>query len=88
MAFPEYQLRQYINIGWIRENNQQPKWIFGRKKQSSSTASLEEEIYNLRLKLEQLVQTEKSLTSPNVVEISMLLDQKINEYMNRSKRGR
>jgi len=83
MAFPEYRLRQSMNISWIRENNDQAKWIFGKKKQSSSALSLEEEIYHLRLELERLVQSEKSLTSPKVVEISMLLDKKINEYMNR-----
>ncbi|WP_028551106.1 aspartyl-phosphate phosphatase Spo0E family protein [Paenibacillus sp. UNC451MF] len=88
MAFPEYQLRHYPQIGWIRENNQQAKWFFGKKKQSSSDVSLEEEIYSLRQELERLVQTEKCLTSPNVVKISMILDQKINEYMNRIKRDR
>ncbi|MDF2960884.1 MAG: Spo0E-like regulatory phosphatase [Paenibacillus sp.] len=88
MAFPEYQLRHYLNIGWIREKDQQAKWFFGKKKQSSTALSLEEEIYNLRRELELLVHNEKSLTSPKVVEISMILDTKINEYMNRGKRNR
>lgn len=77
-----------MDISWIREKDDRAKWIFGKKKQSSSALSLEEEIYNLRLELEQLVQREKSLTSPNVVEISMMLDKKINEYMNQYKRNR
>ncbi|OXM86685.1 aspartyl-phosphate phosphatase Spo0E family protein [Paenibacillus rigui] len=88
MAFPEYQLRHYLQIGWIREKDQQAKWIFGKKKQSSSALSLEEEIYKLRVELENRVQIDKSLTSPEVVEISMMLDKKINEYMNRNKRNR
>jgi len=88
MAFPEYQLRQYLNMGWIREKDQQAKWIFGKKKQSSSALSLEEEIYQLRMELEKRVQIDKSLTSSEVVEISMMLDLKINEYMNRNKRNR
>ncbi|MCR8636548.1 MULTISPECIES: aspartyl-phosphate phosphatase Spo0E family protein [Paenibacillus] len=88
MAFPEYQLRHSLNVGWIREKDQQAKWFFGTKKQSSTVLSLEEEIYHLRRDLEQLVHHEKSLTSPKVVEISMMLDTKINEYMTRTKRNR
>jgi hypothetical protein len=88
MAFPEYQLRHYLNVGWIREKDQQAKWFFGTKKQSSTALSLEDEIYQLRKELEQLVLKEKSLTAPKVVEISMLLDTKINEYMKRNRRNR
>ncbi|TDG00430.1 aspartyl-phosphate phosphatase Spo0E family protein [Paenibacillus piri] len=85
MAFPEYQLRQYQHIGWIRENDQQAKWVSGKKKKSSAARSLEDEIYQLRRELEDLVRNEKSLTSPKVVETSMILDKKINEYMNRKR---
>jgi hypothetical protein len=88
MAFPEYQLRHYIDIGWIREKDQQAKWLFRKKKQSSTALSLEEEIHQLRRELEQLVYKEKSLTAPKVVEISMVLDTKINEYMNRHRKDR
>lgn len=87
MAFPEYQLRQYFH-GLVREKGQQAKWNFGKKKQSSSALSLEEEIYQLRLKLAERVQQDKSLTSPEVVEISMMLDKKINEYMSHNKKSR
>jgi hypothetical protein len=87
LAFPEYQLRQYLNIGWIREKDQSTKWNIRNKKIVSSTLSLEEEIYSLRLQLEQLVLHEKSLSSPEVVGISMILDKKINEYMERSRGG-
>ncbi len=50
--------------------------------------SLEDEIRVLRGKMEQLFIQEKSFTSANVIEISSLLDLKINEYMKRrSRRG-
>ncbi len=88
MAFPEYQLRQYLNVGWIRDSEHKAKWTFGKKKQASSAVSLEDDIYKLRRQLEQLVQNGNSLTSPEVVEISMQLDIKINEYMNRPKGDR
>ncbi|MCZ8516379.1 aspartyl-phosphate phosphatase Spo0E family protein [Paenibacillus filicis] len=82
MAFPEYQLRHGFQIGWIRENDQKAKWFFGKRKSASSAVSLEDEIYCLRQELEQLVQNGNRLTSPQVVEVSMELDKKINEYMN------
>ncbi|MEY8744604.1 aspartyl-phosphate phosphatase Spo0E family protein [Bacillales bacterium AN1005] len=43
--------------------------------------SLEDEIHLLRLKMEQIFLEEKSFTSDIVIEISSLLDLKINEYM-------
>jgi hypothetical protein len=43
--------------------------------------SLEDEIRILRTKMEQLFLQEKSFTSDNVIEISSMLDLKINEYM-------
>lgn len=43
--------------------------------------SLEDEIRVLRNKMEQLFLQEKSFTSDNVIEISSMLDLKINEYM-------
>ncbi|MFF2912353.1 aspartyl-phosphate phosphatase Spo0E family protein [Paenibacillus sp. NPDC057934] len=43
--------------------------------------SLEDEIRVLRTKMEQLFLQEKSFTSDNVIEISSMLDLKINEYM-------
>lgn len=88
MAFPEYQLRQYMKIGWIRENDQKAKWIFGTRKRASSALSLEDHIYLLRRELEHLVENGNDLTSPQVVKISMELDLKINEYMNLHQRGR
>ncbi|WP_244213675.1 aspartyl-phosphate phosphatase Spo0E family protein [Paenibacillus barcinonensis] len=43
--------------------------------------SLEDEIRMLRSKMEQIFMEEKSFTSDIVIEISSLLDLKINEYM-------
>ncbi|MCK6074469.1 aspartyl-phosphate phosphatase Spo0E family protein [Paenibacillus silvae] len=42
---------------------------------------LEDEIRMLRSKMEQIFMQEKSFTSDVVIEISSLLDLKINEYM-------
>lgn len=88
MAFPEYQLRHYLNIGWIREKEDKAKWVFGKRNRTSSTRTLEDDIYELRLEMEKLVKDGYSLTSNKVVEISMMLDKKINEYMNANKRSR
>lgn len=49
--------------------------------------SLEDEIQILRSRMEQLFLQENSFTADNVIEISSLLDLKINEYMKRSRRG-
>lgn len=48
--------------------------------------SLEDEIRVLRSRMEQLFLQENSLTSDNVIEISSLLDLKINEYMKKRPR--
>ncbi|MDQ0191932.1 aspartyl-phosphate phosphatase Spo0E family protein [Paenibacillus wynnii] len=53
---------------------------------SERRLSLEDEIRILRHKMEQLFLQEKSLTSDNVIEISSLLDLKINEYMKEGPR--
>nr|WP_244903473.1 Spo0E family sporulation regulatory protein-aspartic acid phosphatase [Paenibacillus aquistagni] len=42
---------------------------------------LEQEIRVLRKQMEQMFQQEQSFTADNVIEISSLLDLKINEYM-------
>jgi hypothetical protein len=88
MAFAEYQLRQYLHIGWVREKDSRSKWLLRNNKQSTAQVSLDDEIYQLRRKLEQLVLDEKSLTSQEVVEISVMLDKKINEYMIRPRGNR
>ncbi|WP_228745419.1 aspartyl-phosphate phosphatase Spo0E family protein [Paenibacillus sp. S150] len=50
--------------------------------------SLEDEIRILRSRMEQLFVQENSFTSANVIEISSLLDLKINEYMRGHSRRR
>ncbi|PZE20381.1 aspartyl-phosphate phosphatase Spo0E family protein [Paenibacillus xerothermodurans] len=88
MAFPQYEYRNSLSVNWVRENDSRPKWIFRKNKKSSVVLSLDEEIYQLRCRLEQLVLEQRSLTSPEVVEISMMLDQKINEYINQTRGNR
>lgn len=48
---------------------------------AGSPYTLEDEIRILRCKMVQLFQQENSFTSDNVIEISSLLDLKINEFM-------
>ncbi len=50
--------------------------------------SLEDEIRTLRSRMEQLFVQENSFTSAKVIEISSLLDLKINEYMKGHSRRR
>nr|WP_275901136.1 aspartyl-phosphate phosphatase Spo0E family protein [Paenibacillus periandrae] len=50
--------------------------------------TLEEEISSLRQQLEILVILRKSMSSPEVVAFSTILDEKINQYMNQSKKDR
>ena len=48
---------------------------------SAHKLSLEQEILILRSRMEQIFMQEQSFTSQHVIEISCLLDLKINEYM-------
>lgn len=52
---------------------------------SPEAVSLEDEIHILRSKMERIFSQEKSFTSDNVIEISSLLDLKINEFMKNRK---
>lgn len=45
-----------------------------------SKATLEEEIRLLRGRMEDAALLEQSFTSENVIQLSMLMDEKINEY--------
>nr|WP_320416920.1 aspartyl-phosphate phosphatase Spo0E family protein [Paenibacillus polygoni] len=56
-------------------------WLINSEKASSRNLSLEDEIHILRSKMERIFLEEKSFTSDIVIEISSLLDLKINEYM-------
>ncbi|SEN77584.1 aspartyl-phosphate phosphatase Spo0E family protein [Paenibacillus sp. OV219] len=53
----------------------------GRKLMSSSIRLLEDEIYALRIKMEQSYIEEATFSSEKVIDLSRLLDMKINEYM-------
>ncbi|UJF34469.1 aspartyl-phosphate phosphatase Spo0E family protein [Paenibacillus hexagrammi] len=88
MAFMEYQLTSYKKHFQIRENDSGRSWLFKHAKKPASLTPLEEEIHTLRLMLEQLVIEGKEMTSDVVVELSTVLDHKINEYMNKGRKSR
>ncbi|MFD0697377.1 aspartyl-phosphate phosphatase Spo0E family protein [Paenibacillus sp. GCM10027628] len=88
MAFMEYQLSTYRKHLHIRENDSEQRWLFKHAKKSNSLTSLEEEIHSLRRMLEQMVVDGRAMTSDSVVELSTVLDHKINEYMNKGKKSR
>lgn len=48
---------------------------------SSSLSRMEDEIYALRLKMEQTYAEEATFNSEQVIGLSRMLDSKINEYM-------
>jgi hypothetical protein len=88
MASMEYQLSTFSTHLHIRENESEKRWLFKHAKKSKSLTSLEEEIHSLRRKLEQMVVDGREMTSESVVELSTVLDRKINEYMNNWKKSR
>ncbi|WP_342454306.1 aspartyl-phosphate phosphatase Spo0E family protein [Paenibacillus sediminis] len=63
------------------------KWLT-KAKDRARVVSLEDEIQLLRQKMEITFLQEKSFTSDIVIEISSLLDLKINEYMKYSGKKR
>jgi hypothetical protein len=65
-----------------REQDLGPQWLNRRVKTTTPVQLLEDEIYFLRRRMEQMFNQEQSLTSDSVIELSNLLDHKINEYMN------
>ncbi|WP_416367224.1 aspartyl-phosphate phosphatase Spo0E family protein [Paenibacillus sanfengchensis] len=73
----------------IAEGNQSNQWINEVDcKASPQAISLEDEIHLLRSKMEMLFQQENSFTSDIVIEISSLLDLKINEFMRIRRDGK
>ncbi|SDN27625.1 Spo0E like sporulation regulatory protein [Paenibacillus sp. yr247] len=88
MAFLEYQLLTYRKHSQIREQDFGKRWLTKHAKKHNSLNLLEEEIHSLRRKLEQMVLDGKEMTSDDVVELSTILDRKINEYMNNGKKSR
>jgi hypothetical protein len=86
MAFMEVQLTDYKRL-LVRERPEH-RWLFSRDRKSKAQIALEEEIHALRCRLEQMVVEGLTMTSDAVVEVSMLLDRKINEYMNSGRKSR
>jgi hypothetical protein len=74
------------NDSVIMERNKNSKWP-NQASNSRTNTSLEEEIIRLRRQMENTVSQGNSLTSDLVVEISSLLDEKINEYMRVGKKS-
>jgi hypothetical protein len=72
----------------IRDNELSPQWFYRRMKAATPEQFLEDEIYFLRRRMEQMFNQEQSLTSESVIELSSLLDHKINEYMQHISRNR
>lgn len=86
LALVEYASRIHWKRSLIREKDTSSPWVHRLTNQHASPlTALEEEIYQLRTRMEQMFIREQCLTSPLVVEISMLLDEKINRYMLHTK---
>lgn len=93
MAFANSTFPERKRQSSVPEKSWFMRWIsrllFKTSKPSSFTSAmepaLEDEIYTLRMRMEQMYSTEQSLTAPLVVEISTLLDQKINQWMQLEK---
>ncbi|WP_435921891.1 aspartyl-phosphate phosphatase Spo0E family protein [Paenibacillus sp. DYY-L-2] len=82
-----YEMSEIVIAG----GNESKQWDDEATRRTSPQAvSLEDEILMLRSKMEKLFQQENSFTSDVVIEISSLLDLKINEFMksNRNKNKR
>jgi hypothetical protein len=65
----------------IRDPELTRAWMYRTVKSSPPALALEEQIYRLRLRMEQLFLQEQSLTAEQVIEASSQLDLKINEYI-------
>ncbi|MFC0211478.1 aspartyl-phosphate phosphatase Spo0E family protein [Paenibacillus chartarius] len=87
MAFLEYQLTNFQQRLLVHEPSDNRR-LFARKRKSKAQLALEEDIHLLRCRLEQMVVDGSTMTSEAVVEVSMLLDRKINEYMNTGRKSR
>ncbi|GAB6926806.1 hypothetical protein JCM10914A_07890 [Paenibacillus sp. JCM 10914] len=78
--FCDYELSNYRG-DYAAEDNNHGKWSIESAKANPQELTLEDEIHMLRRKMEQIFLEEQSFTSEIVIEISSLLDLKINEYM-------
>jgi hypothetical protein len=89
LVFLDYGFGSISNHGLIHEKSKSIRWSYRAKRKSPSPTSehmsLEDEIARLRKKMEQAFLENESLTAEIVVEISRLLDDKINEYMKKQQ---
>lgn len=83
-----------FRVGSCRENISRrhlelgAPYVHRKVKAVSPEQFLEDEIYFLRRRMEQMFNQEQSLTSDSVIELSKLLDHKINEYMHKASWNR
>ena len=85
----EYGVGSVSGHSAVCEKSRSMRWAYRatRNPPPASTSSLEDEISNLRQIMEQAANESDSLTSDVVVEISRLLDDKINEYMKQLRKN-
>ncbi len=89
MGCGEYNLPFELAGIVIAEGNDRNQWIDEVDRMASPQAvSLEDEIHLLRSKMEKIFQQENSFTSDIVIEISSLLDLKINEFMKNNRKSK
>ncbi|GAA0133537.1 hypothetical protein YSY43_03770 [Paenibacillus sp. YSY-4.3] len=82
----EYNMPYEKMSGHIAEGNVTNQWMDEKgRKISPQALTLEDEIQLLRTRMEEIFLEEKSFTSDIVIEISSLLDLKINEFMKSQK---
>lgn len=82
----EYNMPYKMIGGHIAEGNATNQWMDDEGRTISPQAlTLEDEIQLLRTRMEEIFLVEKSFTSDIVIEISSLLDLKINEFMKSQK---
>lgn len=87
MALVEYDCSLGLNDSFIYEQRKNIKWLRKAKLLSRTKDTLEDEISSLRLRMEKSVLQGNALTSEKVIQISTLLDEKINQYMKEQKQG-
>ncbi|WP_409344771.1 aspartyl-phosphate phosphatase Spo0E family protein [Paenibacillus sp. MBLB4367] len=80
MALVQHYVTGSKYVPLIRENDPQPPSLYSNAAKRTHEALLEEELDYLRRQLEKMIRQENSLTSDAVVEMSRMLDRKINEY--------
>lgn len=80
MFCSNYTLTTYPR-SFVREEKFHAKRSGKTRSVPSKLLTLEQEILVLRRQMEQMFQKEQSFTADTVIEISSLLDLKINEYM-------